>query len=293
MIYIHVVCLSTFNCSTYNTPPPHTHTYTHTHTHTHTHPHTHAHTHTHWQLLDPAARLGCDQMGGYPPLKDHLFFEDIDWETIHEQTPPKLMPYLPSNTKGESALRSDILVSVMWSVCDCHVTVTWFRSATVAARKAVSCQTGSCFRAALNRPIRLLPGLKVKRGRSNSNNKPKIHRGQYTYSLHDILCIDELCCLQESVCKRRAYSDDRTHRQEKGIVCFTAHQLAWWLYNVCVCGSSGNACVCVKGSPMFLQTSVWWCTVHCTLRDCYPRRVGGHGYSSLSVCLSVCLFVCL
>ncbi|XP_064406861.1 3-phosphoinositide-dependent protein kinase 1-like [Halichondria panicea] len=61
-------------------------------------------------LLDPAARLGCDQMGGYPPLKDHLFFEDIDWETIHEQTPPKLMPYLPSNTKGESALRSDILI---------------------------------------------------------------------------------------------------------------------------------------------------------------------------------------
>ncbi len=68
------------------------------------------------QVLDPAARLGCDQMGGYPPLKEHVFFEDIDWDEIHEQTPPKLMPYLPSNTKGESALRSDIIVSMI-----CHM----------------------------------------------------------------------------------------------------------------------------------------------------------------------------
>ena len=92
------------------------HLYTHKHTpfsqtNTNTHPHTY--THSHSQVLDPAARLGCDQMGGYTPLKEHLFFEDIDWEMLHLQTPPKLMPYLPSSTKGETALRSEILVSVM------------------------------------------------------------------------------------------------------------------------------------------------------------------------------------
>ena len=51
-------------------------------------------------------------MGGYAPLKAHVFFEDIDWENIPKQSPPKLMPYLPSNTKGESGLRSEITVSL-------------------------------------------------------------------------------------------------------------------------------------------------------------------------------------
>jgi len=32
---------------------------------------------------------------------------DVDWEKIPEQTPPKLLPYLPSNTKGEQGLHSD------------------------------------------------------------------------------------------------------------------------------------------------------------------------------------------
>lgn len=49
-------------------------------------------------------------MGGYGPLKDHQFFEDIEWETLVEQTPPKLMPYLPASTKGEQGFRSDINV---------------------------------------------------------------------------------------------------------------------------------------------------------------------------------------
>ena len=64
------------------------------------------------QVLDSSKRLGCDQMGGYDSLKEHVFFEDIEWDTIPDQTPPKLMPYLPSNTKGEQGLRSEINVSV-------------------------------------------------------------------------------------------------------------------------------------------------------------------------------------
>ena len=72
------------------------------------------------QLLDPSKRLGCEQMGGYGPLKEHQFFEDIDWDTLAEQTPPKLMPYLPSSTKGEQGFRSEINVSL----CDLKLTCT-------------------------------------------------------------------------------------------------------------------------------------------------------------------------
>ena len=32
---------------------------------------------------------------------------EVDWEKIPEQTPPKLLPYLPSNTKGEQEMYSD------------------------------------------------------------------------------------------------------------------------------------------------------------------------------------------
>lgn len=60
--------------------------------------------------LEPAKRLGSDQQGGYEPLRSHVFFEDIDWEHIPEQTPPKLLPYLPSTSKGELGLRSEINV---------------------------------------------------------------------------------------------------------------------------------------------------------------------------------------
>jgi 3-phosphoinositide dependent protein kinase-1 len=58
-------------------------------------------------VLDPTKRLGCEAMGGYTSLKAHVFFADVDWETVPEQVPPKLMPYLPSSVKGEEGLRSD------------------------------------------------------------------------------------------------------------------------------------------------------------------------------------------
>ena len=63
-------------------------------------------------------RLGCDQKGGYHPLKEHIFFEEIDWLKIPEQTPPKLLPYLPSTSKGESGLRSEINVRDEVNMCD-------------------------------------------------------------------------------------------------------------------------------------------------------------------------------
>ncbi|KAI5091599.1 3-phosphoinositide-dependent protein kinase 1 precursor [Silurus meridionalis] len=50
---------------------------------------------------DPTKRLGCEEMGGYNPLRAHSFFESISWENLHLQTPPKLTPYLPAMAEDE------------------------------------------------------------------------------------------------------------------------------------------------------------------------------------------------
>ncbi|TSS23695.1 3-phosphoinositide-dependent protein kinase 1 [Bagarius yarrelli] len=50
---------------------------------------------------DPTKRLGCEEMGGYNPLRAHTFFESVSWENLHLQTPPKLTPYLPAMAEDE------------------------------------------------------------------------------------------------------------------------------------------------------------------------------------------------
>lgn len=40
-------------------------------------------------------------MGGYPPLKQHPFFDTISWSDLHLQTPPKLTPYLPAMSEDD------------------------------------------------------------------------------------------------------------------------------------------------------------------------------------------------
>lgn len=40
-------------------------------------------------------------MGGYEPLKSHPFFETINWDDLHLQTPPKLTPYLPAMSEDD------------------------------------------------------------------------------------------------------------------------------------------------------------------------------------------------
>uniref|UniRef100_A0A8C3VB32 3-phosphoinositide-dependent protein kinase 1 n=1 Tax=Catharus ustulatus TaxID=91951 RepID=A0A8C3VB32_CATUS len=52
-------------------------------------------------VLDAANRLGCEEMGGYGPLKAHPFFESIVWENLHLQTPPKLTAYLPAMSEDD------------------------------------------------------------------------------------------------------------------------------------------------------------------------------------------------
>lgn len=54
-------------------------------------------------VLEPSQRLGAlDEHGaGYPSIRAHPFFEGVDFETLHEQTPPPIYPYLPGTSEHE------------------------------------------------------------------------------------------------------------------------------------------------------------------------------------------------
>ncbi|XP_020293934.1 3-phosphoinositide-dependent protein kinase 1 [Pseudomyrmex gracilis] len=62
-------------------------------------------------VLDPTKRLGAlDEHGaGYPSIRAHPFFKGVDFETLHEQTPPPIYPYLPGTSEHEE-LRSQYRV---------------------------------------------------------------------------------------------------------------------------------------------------------------------------------------
>ncbi|KAM4623524.1 3-phosphoinositide-dependent protein kinase 1 isoform 2-T2 [Polymixia lowei] len=51
--------------------------------------------------LDPSKRIGCEEVGGYDPLRQHPFFETISWSDLDTQTPPKLTPYLPAMSEDD------------------------------------------------------------------------------------------------------------------------------------------------------------------------------------------------
>ncbi|XP_076649639.1 phosphoinositide-dependent kinase 1 isoform X3 [Halictus rubicundus] len=62
-------------------------------------------------VLESGKRLGSqDEHGaGYPSIRAHPFFEGVDFETLHEQTPPPIYPYLPGTSEHEE-LRSQYRV---------------------------------------------------------------------------------------------------------------------------------------------------------------------------------------
>lgn len=62
-------------------------------------------------VLEATERLGAqDEHGaGYPSIRAHPFFEGVDFETLHEQTPPPIYPYLPG-TSEHKELRSQYRV---------------------------------------------------------------------------------------------------------------------------------------------------------------------------------------
>ncbi|XP_055327459.1 3-phosphoinositide-dependent protein kinase 1-like [Paramacrobiotus metropolitanus] len=59
---------------------------------------------------DSKRRLGCPEMGGYPTLKAHPFYEGLPWEKLHLMKPPPITPYLPASGDNEE-LRSDFVIS--------------------------------------------------------------------------------------------------------------------------------------------------------------------------------------
>lgn len=63
-----------------------------------------------FQCSEPTKRLGCEEMGGYVPLRSHAFFESISWENLHLQSPPKLTPYLPAMAEDEEEYYGNVSV---------------------------------------------------------------------------------------------------------------------------------------------------------------------------------------
>ncbi|NXP38693.1 PDPK1 kinase, partial [Leiothrix lutea] len=66
-------------------------------------------------VLDATNRLGCEEMGGYGPLKAHPFFESIVWENLHLQTPPKLTAYLPAMSEDDEDCYGNKKNSLVWA----------------------------------------------------------------------------------------------------------------------------------------------------------------------------------
>ncbi|XP_074094693.1 phosphoinositide-dependent kinase 1 isoform X1 [Cotesia typhae] len=54
-------------------------------------------------IIEQTERLGAlDEHGsGYPSIRAHPFFEGVDFETLHEQVPPSIYPYLPGTSEHE------------------------------------------------------------------------------------------------------------------------------------------------------------------------------------------------
>lgn len=65
------------------------------------------------QSLDPMKRLGCEEMGGYEPLKQHSFFDTISWSDLDTQTPPKLTPYLPAMSEDDEDCYGNVGATVI------------------------------------------------------------------------------------------------------------------------------------------------------------------------------------
>jgi len=64
-------------------------------------------------VIDPKARIGCEDLGGYEKLKNHEFYKGIDFDNIHLQTPPKLKLYLPSNEPGQPGIYEEVDIEAL------------------------------------------------------------------------------------------------------------------------------------------------------------------------------------
>ncbi|XP_046325903.2 3-phosphoinositide-dependent protein kinase 1-like isoform X1 [Haliotis rufescens] len=58
-------------------------------------------------VIDETNRLGCPELGGFGPLKDHEFFKSINWDTLKDGPAPKMMPYLPATSHNPELWSSE------------------------------------------------------------------------------------------------------------------------------------------------------------------------------------------
>ena len=49
---------------------------------------------TKFLVIDPKERLGAQDIGGYPSIKNHPFFENIDFDNLCNSTPPQIQSYI-------------------------------------------------------------------------------------------------------------------------------------------------------------------------------------------------------
>lgn len=53
-------------------------------------------------VIDPSKRLGAGDDMGYPSIKRHPFFENIDFDRLHETTPPQIRSYVSDPEEPDS-----------------------------------------------------------------------------------------------------------------------------------------------------------------------------------------------
>jgi len=49
---------------------------------------------TKFLVLNPTERLGASDVNGYPSIKNHPFFEHVDFDNLHNSTPPQIQSYV-------------------------------------------------------------------------------------------------------------------------------------------------------------------------------------------------------
>eukprot|EP00092_Neocalanus_flemingeri_P018029 GFUD01019514.1.p1 GENE.GFUD01019514.1~~GFUD01019514.1.p1 ORF type:complete len:507 (-),score=121.39 GFUD01019514.1:273-1793(-) len=57
---------------------------------------------TKFLVIDPKERLGAQDTVGYPSIKSHPFFENIDFDNLHNSTPPQIQSYIGDPEKIDS-----------------------------------------------------------------------------------------------------------------------------------------------------------------------------------------------
>lgn len=74
------------------------------------------------QVLDSDKRIGAKDPVRYKSIREHSFYEGLNFDTLQKTTPPPIYPYLPGTSPDSQELRSQYRVSRIIKVyCSCFV----------------------------------------------------------------------------------------------------------------------------------------------------------------------------